>query len=93
MSRDSGSSLAAGEGERTFHEAKLATARYCAAHALTDTAGRRRKVECGHETLVAVPRDALGAHRAASPSDTAVCERRFVAALLAVKREIGLEVP
>ena len=51
--------LKAGDGDRAAHEARLATARFCAARVLPDTAGLRRNVEAGAETLMSLPPDAF----------------------------------
>ena len=53
------SRFADGGGDAPFYEGKLATARYCAARALTGTAGLRQKVEAGAETLMAMPLEAF----------------------------------
>jgi alkylation response protein AidB-like acyl-CoA dehydrogenase len=53
------SRLANGEVDAPFYETKLATARYCAARGLTDTAGLRQKVEAGAETMMALPLEAF----------------------------------
>jgi hypothetical protein len=51
--------LERGEGHKSFYEAKLATARYCAARTLPETASLLRKIESGAETLMALPAEAF----------------------------------
>jgi alkylation response protein AidB-like acyl-CoA dehydrogenase len=55
MVRVSSAALAAGEGDKSFHEAKLMTARYYAERILPDAGALRRKISSGAECLMALP--------------------------------------
>jgi hypothetical protein len=57
MADVSSRALKEGEGDRQFHEAKLATARFYATHDLADAPGLRRKIEAGAETVMAIPEE------------------------------------
>jgi alkylation response protein AidB-like acyl-CoA dehydrogenase len=57
MAEVSSRALQEGEGDRQFHEAKLATARFYATHDLADAPGLRRKIEAGAETVMALPEE------------------------------------
>jgi hypothetical protein len=47
------------DGEKPFHEAKLATARFFAERELPGSTALRRKVEAGAETLMKIPAEAF----------------------------------
>lgn len=57
MAAASARALAQGAEERPFHEAKLATARFYAEQELPLSAGLRRKIEAGAESLMAIPEE------------------------------------
>jgi hypothetical protein len=57
MAEVSSRALKEGGGDRQFHEAKLATARFFVTHDLADAPGLRRKVEAGAETVMAIPEE------------------------------------
>jgi alkylation response protein AidB-like acyl-CoA dehydrogenase len=59
MLRASAAAIAAGEGDRTFHEAKLVTARYYAERVLPDSGSLRRQIEGGAESIMALPVEAF----------------------------------
>ncbi|HEX8446499.1 MAG TPA: acyl-CoA dehydrogenase C-terminal domain-containing protein [Sphingomonas sp.] len=59
MVRASTAAIAAGEGDRTFHEAKLVTARYYGERVLPDTGSLRRKIEGGADVVMALPVEAF----------------------------------
>ncbi|GGE82436.1 MULTISPECIES: acyl-CoA dehydrogenase C-terminal domain-containing protein [Sphingomonas] len=59
MVRASSAAIAAGEGDRTFHEAKLVTARFYAERVLPDTGSLRRKIEGGADAIMALPVEAF----------------------------------
>ncbi len=53
--------LADGEGDKSFLEAKLTTARFYAERLLPETGALRRKIEGGSETIMALPVEAFAA--------------------------------
>src|SRR3954466_8466779 len=55
MAKATPAALAAGAGDKAFHEAKLVTARFFASHVMPETGALRRKIEGGAETLMALP--------------------------------------
>ena len=57
MARVSSRALEDGEGDRQFHEAKLATARFYASRELPESSAHRRKVEAGAEPVMAIPEE------------------------------------
>ncbi len=59
MAQASGRAIAAGEGDRTFHEAKQVTARFFGERMLPDAGALRRKIEGGAESLMALPVEAF----------------------------------
>ncbi|MEA3000789.1 MAG: 3-(methylsulfanyl)propanoyl-CoA dehydrogenase [Sphingomonadales bacterium] len=59
MAKASTAALAAGAGDKAFHEAKLVTARFFASHVMPETGALRRKIEAGSETLMALPAEAF----------------------------------
>ncbi len=59
MALASGAAIAAGDGDRGFHEAKLVTARFFAERMLPDAGALRRKIEGGAESLMALPVEAF----------------------------------
>ena len=59
MVRASSAALAADDGDRPFHEAKLITARYFAERLMPDTGALRRKIEGGAEAIMSLPADAF----------------------------------
>ncbi|WP_156679853.1 acyl-CoA dehydrogenase C-terminal domain-containing protein [Sphingomonas profundi] len=59
MAGASGAAIAAGEGDRAFHEAKQVTARFFAERILPDAGALRRKIEGGAESLMALPVEAF----------------------------------
>ena len=59
MARVSARALEAGTGDRDFHEAKLATARFYADRELPAASAHRRKVEAGAESVMALPEHAF----------------------------------
>jgi len=59
MAKASAGALANGAEDRTFHEAKLATARFYAEKVMPETNALRRKIEAGSESLMAVPVEAF----------------------------------
>ncbi|HWW66056.1 MAG TPA: acyl-CoA dehydrogenase C-terminal domain-containing protein [Sphingomonadaceae bacterium] len=59
MARASAAAIAAAEGDKGFHEAKLVTARFFAERIMPDAGALRRKIEGGAESLMALPADAF----------------------------------
>jgi alkylation response protein AidB-like acyl-CoA dehydrogenase len=59
MAKASAGALANGAEDRTFHEAKLATARFYAEKVMPETNALWRKIEAGSESLMAVPVEAF----------------------------------
>jgi len=59
MARASEEALRDGADDRRFHEAKLTTARFYAERELPSSAGLRRKIEAGGETLMKIPAEAF----------------------------------
>jgi hypothetical protein len=59
MARASTAALANGAEDKTFHEAKLVTARFFAERIMPDTGALRRKLEAGAEALMALPAEAF----------------------------------
>jgi len=59
MARASAAAIAAGQGDRAFHEAKLVTARFYAERILPDAGALRRKIEGGAEAVMALPIEAF----------------------------------
>jgi alkylation response protein AidB-like acyl-CoA dehydrogenase len=59
MARASEEALRDGADDRRFHEAKLTTARFYAERELPSSAGLRRKIEAGGETLMQIPAEAF----------------------------------
>ncbi len=59
MARASAAALANGAEDRSFHEAKLTTARFFFERVLPETESLRRKLEAGSETLMALPLEAF----------------------------------
>jgi Acetyl-CoA dehydrogenase C-terminal like/Acyl-CoA dehydrogenase, C-terminal domain len=59
MAAASSRALAAGDGDKPFHEAKLATAAFYAARELPRSAGLRHEIEAGAETLMKLPEEAF----------------------------------
>jgi alkylation response protein AidB-like acyl-CoA dehydrogenase len=59
MIRASTAALAAGDGDKAFHEAKLMTARFYAERILPEAGAARRKIEGGAESLMAMPVDSF----------------------------------
>lgn len=55
MAAVSSKELANGTGDKQFHEAKLATARFYAARELPQSSAHRREIEAGAETVMAMP--------------------------------------
>ena len=51
--------LAAGEGDRSFLEAKLLTARFYGERIMPDAGALRRKLEAGADSVMAMPVDAF----------------------------------
>jgi hypothetical protein len=58
MARASAGALANG-GEKSFHEAKLVTARFFAERVMPETGALRRQIEAGSDTLMALPAEAF----------------------------------
>jgi hypothetical protein len=46
-----------GDGDKPFHEAKLATARFYATRELTESSAHRKKIEAGAESVMAIPEE------------------------------------
>ena len=60
FSRDAGGNILANGGEdRSFHEAKLVTARFFAERVMPDSSSLRHKIEAGAESLMALPAEAF----------------------------------
>ena len=59
MAKASGAAILAGDGDRSFHEAKQVTARFFAERVLPDAGALRRKIEGGAESLMALPVEAF----------------------------------
>jgi hypothetical protein len=59
MAAASATALAEGAEDRTFHEAKLATASFYAARELPLSLALRRRVEAGAETVMKIPAEAF----------------------------------
>ncbi len=59
MAHASGKAIAAGAGDRTFHEAKQVTARFFGERMLPDAGALRRKIVGGAESLMALPVEAF----------------------------------
>src|SRR5438067_342219 len=59
MTRAASRALADGTSDQTFHEAKLATARFYATRELPLSTALRRKIEAGAETLMKIPAEAF----------------------------------
>ncbi|MFS0735879.1 acyl-CoA dehydrogenase C-terminal domain-containing protein [Sphingomonas sp. 1P06PA] len=59
MLRASTTAIAAGEGDRAFHEAKQVTARFYGERILPDAGALRRKIEGGAEAIMALPVEAF----------------------------------
>jgi hypothetical protein len=57
MARVSARALENGDGDRQFHEAKLATARFYADRELPESSAHRRKIEAGAESVMAIPEE------------------------------------
>jgi len=57
MAQVSSKALEEGSGDRQFHEAKLATARFYAKRELVESSSLRRKIEAGAETVMALPEE------------------------------------
>ncbi len=59
MARASAAALADGPEDKSFHEAKLITARFFAEKVMPETGALRRKIEAGAESLMALPAEAF----------------------------------
>ena len=59
MAKASGDILANGGEDRSFHEAKLVTARFFAERVMPDSSSLRHKIEAGAESLMALPAEAF----------------------------------
>jgi len=59
MARTSAAAIDAGTDDPTFHEAKIATARFFGDRMLPDAAALRRKVESGADAVMALPIEAF----------------------------------
>jgi len=59
MARASAAALAAGAEDRSFHAAKLVTARFYGDRILPKAAALRLEIEAGSEAVMAVPADAF----------------------------------
>jgi alkylation response protein AidB-like acyl-CoA dehydrogenase len=59
MARASHAAIAAGQGDRTFHEAKLVTARFYSERIMPDAGALRRKIEGGADAIMALPVEAF----------------------------------
>lgn len=55
----SAAALAEVAEDKSFHEAKLATARFFAERVMPETGALRRKIEAGAESLMALPAEAF----------------------------------
>jgi len=59
MARASSAALAGGGEDRSFHEAKLVTARFFAERIMPEAGALRRKIEAGAESMMALPVEAF----------------------------------
>jgi alkylation response protein AidB-like acyl-CoA dehydrogenase len=59
MAKASKAALANGGGDRSFHEAKLVTARFFAERVMPETGSLTRQIEAGSDTLMALPAEAF----------------------------------
>jgi 3-(methylsulfanyl)propanoyl-CoA dehydrogenase len=59
MAKASAAAIAAGSGDKAFHEAKLVTARFFAQRMMPETGALRRQIEAGSDTLMALPAEAF----------------------------------
>jgi len=59
MARASSAVLANGAEDRSFHEAKLVTARFFAERIMPEAGALRRKIEAGSDTIMALPVEAF----------------------------------
>ncbi|HEY8591615.1 MAG TPA: acyl-CoA dehydrogenase C-terminal domain-containing protein [Sphingomicrobium sp.] len=59
MAAASQKAIDAGEGDQSFNDAKLATARFFAERELPESTGLRRKIEAGAEALMRMPAEAF----------------------------------
>jgi alkylation response protein AidB-like acyl-CoA dehydrogenase len=59
MAKASAAALADGAEDKSFHEAKLITARFFAERVMPETGALRRKIEAGAESLMALPAEAF----------------------------------
>jgi hypothetical protein len=57
MAAVSSKAVAEGVDDKTFHEAKLATARFYAARELPQSTAHRREIEAGAATVMAIPEE------------------------------------
>jgi alkylation response protein AidB-like acyl-CoA dehydrogenase len=57
MARVSARALENGDGDKPFHEAKLATARFYATRELPESSAHRSKIEAGAESVMAIPEE------------------------------------
>jgi hypothetical protein len=59
MAAASAKAIAEGADDRSFHEAKLATARFYAARELPLSIALRRRIEAGAESVMKIPAEAF----------------------------------
>ncbi len=59
MAKVAAASLAAGNGDKSFYEAKLVTARYFGERFTPDAGALRRKIEAGSGTMMGLPEEAF----------------------------------
>ncbi|MDE2563941.1 MAG: acyl-CoA dehydrogenase C-terminal domain-containing protein [Sphingomonadales bacterium] len=59
IARVAAAKLAAGEGDKAFHEAKLVTAKHFALRSTPQAGALRREIEAGGETVMALPVEAF----------------------------------
>jgi hypothetical protein len=59
MASASAKAIAEGADDRSFHEAKLATARFYAARELPLSIALRRRIEAGAESVMKIPAEAF----------------------------------
>jgi alkylation response protein AidB-like acyl-CoA dehydrogenase len=59
MAKASTAALASGAEDKTFHEAKLITARFFAERVMPETGSLRRKLEAGADSVMALPAEAF----------------------------------
>ncbi len=59
MAKASAAALANGDGDKSFHEAKLVTARFFAQRMMPETGALKRQIEAGSDTLMALPAEAF----------------------------------